>query len=125
MTSRGGASAAAEQTVGVSRFRPGREAATLVAMPNYLVESYLARTRAADLDAATARADDAAEAMRREGIAVRHVRTTFLPGDEVCLHLFEAPSLEAASELTRRAEIAFHRIVQAVEIGVSAERSFG
>lgn len=84
-------------------------------MPSYLVESYLSRTRASELAATTSRARQAAEAMGREGIAVRHVRATFLAEDEVCLHLFEAPSAEAAGEASRRAAIAYDRIVEAVE----------
>jgi len=43
------------------------------------------------------------------------VRSTFLPEDEVCLHVFEAPSLQAAGEVSRRAAIAYDRIVEAVE----------
>jgi Protein of unknown function (DUF4242) len=84
-------------------------------MPSYLVESYLARTRAVALDGATKRANEAAEAMRTAGIVVRHVRSTFLPDDEVCLHLFEAESLEAVTEVTRRAAIPYDRIVEAIE----------
>ena len=84
-------------------------------MPSYLVESYLARTRAVALDGATKRASEAAEAMRIAGIVVRHVRSTFLPDDEVCLHLFEAESLEAVTEVIRRAAIPYDRIVEAIE----------
>jgi hypothetical protein len=84
-------------------------------MPSYLVESYLSRTRANELATTTSRARQAAEAMCGEGIPVRHVRATFLTEDEVCLHLFEAPSAEAAGEASRRAAIAYERIVEAVE----------
>ena len=85
-------------------------------MPSYLVESYLARAaHAVELPATTRRARAAAEAMCREGIAVSHVRSTFLPEDEVCLHLLEAPSLAAATELSTRAAIPCDRIVEAIE----------
>ena len=79
-------------------------------MPSYLVESYLAATPAA--------ADDARERARRTeelGIGVRYVRTTFLPGDETILHLFEAPSVSALDEAGRRAALQFERIVEAVD----------
>jgi len=84
-------------------------------MPSYLVESYLSLTRATELAATTSKARQTAEAMSREGIPVRHVRATFLAEDEVCLHLFEAPSAEAAGEASRRAAIAYNRIVEAIE----------
>ena len=79
-------------------------------MPSYLVESYLAATPAA--------VDDVRERARRTAelsAGVRYLRTTFLPGDETILHLFEAPSAEALSEAGRRAELQFERIVEAVE----------
>jgi hypothetical protein len=65
----------------------------------------------------------AAEAMRGEGIAVRYVRSTFLPDDEVCFLFFGAPSLQVALELSKRAEIACNRIAEAVEGRVRVGRS--
>ena len=41
--------------------------------------------------------------------------SSFLPDDEVCLHLFEAPSADAVSEAMRRAALAVDRIVETVE----------
>ena len=85
-------------------------------MPSYLVEGYLPRSRAAELVEAVARVREAAECLSAEGVAVRHVRTSFLPADELFLHLLEAPSAEAAGEATRRAGIAPERIVEAVPV---------
>jgi len=79
-------------------------------MPSYLVESYLAATPAA-VDDARALARRTAEV----GHGVRYVRTTFLPGDETVLHLFEAPSASALDDAVRRAPLPFERIVEAVE----------
>jgi hypothetical protein len=79
-------------------------------MPSYLVESYLAATPAA--------LEDARERAQRTedlGAGVRYLRTTFLPGDETILHLFEAPSASALGEASRRAALPFERIVEAVE----------
>ena len=45
---------------------------------------------------------------------MRYVDTTYLPGDETVLHLFDAPSVEALDEAGRRAGLQFERIVQAV-----------
>jgi hypothetical protein len=79
-------------------------------MPSYLVESYLSNSAAA-LEDACRRARRAAE--RTPG--VRHVRRTFIPGDETILHLFEAPSAEALDRAGRLAALALERIVEAVE----------
>jgi hypothetical protein len=43
------------------------------------------------------------------------VRTTFLPEDETCFHVFEAVSEDAVAEVFRRAGIGSGRIVSAVE----------
>ena len=52
-------------------------------MPSYLMETYAAVSA---VDAQRERARLAAEL----GTDVRHLRTTFLPGDETILHVFEA-----------------------------------
>jgi hypothetical protein len=49
------------------------------------------------------------------GSGVRYVRTTFLPGDETLLHLFEATSPEALRDAARDAALRYERIVEAVE----------
>jgi hypothetical protein len=95
--------------VGVSRFRPDGAESRLEGVPRFLVESYVA----ASSDAY----DDACERARltAKGAAeVRYVDTTYLPGDETVLHLFDAPSAEALDEAGRRAGLQFERIVQAV-----------
>jgi len=79
-------------------------------MPRYLVESYSAGSAAAVADAKE-RAGRAAEL----GSGVRYLRTTFLPGDETVLHLFEAPSAEALDDAAKRAALPYERIVEAVE----------
>jgi hypothetical protein len=85
-------------------------------MPTYLVEGYLPRSRAAELIEAVARVREAAEKLSAEGVAVRHVRSSFLPADELFLHLLEAPSAEAVGEATTRAGIAPDRIVETVSV---------
>lgn len=79
-------------------------------MPTYLVESYGA-SRGDALADARARALRAGEL----GSGVRYVRTTFVPGDETLLHVFEATSPEALAAAARTAALAYERIVEAVE----------
>ena len=79
-------------------------------VPSYVVESYLADSPNA--------VNDARERAKRVAdleAGVRYLRTTFLPGDEVVLHVFEAPSAETLDEAGRRAALPFDRIVEAVE----------
>ena len=85
-------------------------------MPSYLIEGYLPRTRASELSEAVARIRRAAGELTAEGIRVRHVRSSFVPSDELFLHVVEAPSEEAAGELTRRAGIAPERIAESVPV---------
>jgi hypothetical protein len=75
-------------------------------MPHYIVETYLGRGD--DFVAAAALAGAAAT-----GFGVTHLRSTFIDEDEICLHWFEAPSLEAVREAASRAELECDRIVAA------------
>jgi hypothetical protein len=84
-------------------------------MPKYLVETYVPRRDADAARAAGRRARAAARQLSGEGKSVRYVRTTFLPRDETCFHIFEAASEEAVTEVCRRAEVDSPRIVPALE----------
>ena len=95
--------------------RPGKLKERELPMPRYLVESYIPRSRAMEARAAGRDARTAAEALAREGTQVRYVRTTLLPDDETCLHIFEAASEDAVGEVCRRAGIDTGRIVPALE----------
>ena len=84
------------------------------------MEAYLADSPAALADA-RARAHLAAES----DDGVRYVRTTFLPGDETILHIFEAPSPEALRDAARNAALQYERMVEAVEGTVEPTRRDG
>jgi hypothetical protein len=92
----------------------------LASVPRFLVESYVAASPAA-FDDACERARLAAEL----GVGIAYVHTTFLPGDEMVLHLFEAPSAEALDEAGRRAGLPFDRIVEAIDVWQADERRTG
>jgi hypothetical protein len=78
-------------------------------MPRFLVESYVA-----DSSDAFGEACERARLTAEAAAGVHYVDTTYLPGDETVLHLFDAPSEEALDEAGRRAGLQFERIVQAV-----------
>lgn len=84
-------------------------------MQSYLVETYASRTRAHDAPGAADRVRAAAEELSREGAAIRYVRTTYLPDDETCFHLFEANSADAVEQACERAALGNVRIVAAIE----------
>ena len=90
-------------------------------MPSYLIECYFARSRSGELPAAVGRLRRAAEALTAEGTSVRHVRTTFLPSDELCFHLIQAESAAMAGEAGRRAAIEPARVVQAVPVASTTQ----
>lgn len=78
-------------------------------MPRFLVESYVVKSDSA-FDDACALARRTAEA----GQGIRYVETTYLPGDETVMHLFDAPSMKSLGAAGRSAGLQFERIVQAV-----------
>ena len=87
-------------------------------MATYLIETYLSRGRAGEVETATARLVHAiAEliAAAPEGaLRLRHVRSYFIADDETCFHVVEAPSAEVVQEISRRAALSPDRIVEAV-----------
>jgi hypothetical protein len=89
---------------------------------NYLVEVYLPRSRAHEARETARRARAAAEALAHQGVPIRYVRTTYLPDDETCFHVFAAASADIVEEAGRRAELGRTRIVPAVETSRPARR---
>jgi Protein of unknown function (DUF4242) len=81
----------------------------------YIVECYVPKAKSDEFSAVRARARAAAQAMTREGTPVRHLRSILIPEDETCFHVFEGPSAEVVGEVSRRAELTYDRIVEAVE----------
>jgi hypothetical protein len=73
------------------------------------------RSRTRDARAAGRGARLAAEQLSREGKPVDYLRTTFVPNDETCFHVFESADKETVGEVCRRAGIGSARIVQALE----------
>jgi hypothetical protein len=79
----------------------------------YVIETYLSRARAAELEPATVRLREAVVAAQTAQGRFRHVRSYFIPEDELCFHVLEAPSLEATIDIVRRAGLSAERIVEA------------
>ncbi len=85
-------------------------------MPRYMVERYLPGITVDQLSAAAARAKSTTAQMTQEGVPIRYLRSTFIPGEEKCFCLFDGPSVDAVKQANEQAEIPFERIVEAVHI---------
>ena len=81
-------------------------------MPRYLLESYVA-----DGEPAQSEVVDRAAAVASFGAGIRHIRTTFVPEDQVVLHVFEAPSAGALKRAGIRAGLRYERLVEAYDAG--------
>ena len=81
-------------------------------MAEFLVETYVARADVTGPAKRARRARFVAEQLRREGEPVRYVRSIFVPEDETCFYLFEAPSVDAVFEAARRASLRVDRITE-------------
>jgi len=83
-------------------------------VPGYLVETYLARGQAGELADRERRARSAVEELTRELSRVSFQRSIYVPEDEICFFVFEAPSRREAALIAQRAELDPIRIVEAV-----------
>ena len=80
-------------------------------MTRFLVEAYTPATiKIAEVEA---RARSAASYLAATGADIHYLRAIFVPEDELCLHLLDAVSVDAAYDLIRRAGISPDRIVEA------------
>lgn len=85
-------------------------------MPKYMVERHLPGFTAEQLPSAAALAKRVTGEMTREGVPVRYLGSTFVPGEERCLCMFEGPSAEAVRQANVRAGLPLERIVEATNI---------
>jgi hypothetical protein len=82
----------------------------------YVVELYRPRSEAESLRAVADRLAAGARLVSREGAPVSYVDTIFLPGDETCLHLFEAASEADVRAVASQAGIDIDRVVPAEQV---------
>lgn len=88
----------------------------------FLIETYLSRERAAQMEAQAARlvhaiAQIVAAAGPERNLHLRHVRSYFVADDETCFHVIESPSSDVVTELARRAALTPDRVVEASSAG--------
>jgi len=81
-----------------------------------MVERDLPGIKMEQLAAAQKRAIEAGKELTAQGKEVRYIRSTFVPGQNKCMCLFEAPNPENVKEANERAQIPFTRIVEAMDL---------
>jgi hypothetical protein len=88
-------------------------------MAVYMVDRELPGVTMEQLAAAQKAAIETGRQFTAEGKNVRYIRTTFVPGEEHCMCLFEADNAELVREVNETAKIPFTRIVQALDLSPS------
>jgi Protein of unknown function (DUF4242) len=79
-------------------------------MAEYLVELYVAQGDHVAAQQQAERAEQASADLTREGRPVRCVRSIFVPEDETCFLLCEAPSADVVAEAMHRAGLRHEHI---------------
>jgi hypothetical protein len=87
---------------------------SVVRVPSYLVETFLARGDTPQRAARERRARSIAEELERSGVEVRFSGAIHIPEDEICFFVFDAPSSRLAVLAATRAELDPFRVVEAV-----------
>lgn len=82
-------------------------------MATYVIETYLSRARPEALAPAIDRLREAIAVTSTPEAPIHHVRSFFVPEDEICSHVVEAPSIGDMQRLSRRAGLQPDRIVEA------------
>ena len=85
-------------------------------MPVYMVERDLPGIQMEQLAAAQKAAIQAGKELSAQGKQVRYIRSTFVPGQDKCMCLFEAPNPDNVREANERAKVPFTRIVPALDL---------
>jgi hypothetical protein len=90
-------------------------------MTRYVVELYRPSSCAEPLRGDADRLRTSAAELVDEGTAVRYVGSIFLPGDETCLHVLDAPCEADVRALAELAAIEIDRVVPAEQIELGCE----
>ncbi len=85
-------------------------------MSVYMVERDLKGITMEQLGAAQKAAIETSNTFTGDGSPVRYIRTTFVPGEERSMCLFEASDPEVVRRVNEAAGIPFQRIVEALDL---------
>jgi hypothetical protein len=82
-------------------------------VPSYLIETYLARGQAGERGRREQRARSAAQQLAGSQVVVQFERSIYVPEDEICFFIVDAPSGRDAALVAQRAGLDPIRIVEA------------
>ena len=85
-------------------------------MATFMVERYLPGVSAGRAAAAELLAEQLAMHLPAEGGTVRHLQSLFVPQDEQCFVLVQAPSAHALAETLERLGIGYERIAEVIDL---------
>jgi hypothetical protein len=103
------------RTVALHTFASKGDAPVSGVMKTYLVECFVPRMSGPERAEVAARLSSRPGGEESAAEPVRYLRSTYVPEDEICFHLFEAESMEAVREASLRASLVFDRIVETEE----------
>ncbi len=81
-------------------------------MASFLAERYYPEPSTQEAIAALAESQCAAA----RAMNIRHIKTIYVPADETCFTLFEAPSRERVVEASERFALGYNRIMPAIAV---------
>lgn len=85
-------------------------------MAVFMVERDLKGITMEQLAAAQKRAIECSSAFDEDGRAVRYIRTTFVPGEDRSMCLFEAENAADVEAVNKTAQIPYVRVVEALDL---------
>ncbi|MEM7303450.1 MAG: nickel-binding protein [Pseudomonadota bacterium] len=85
-------------------------------MAVFMVERDLTGITMDELAAAQKRAIDFSNGFDGDGRSVRYIRTTFVPGEERSMCLFEAENAQDVEQVNNAAQIPYVRVVEALDL---------
>lgn len=86
-------------------------------MPTFIAETFVPVARSDEVTIVSERLSElgAADQETPSGMPVRYVRSTFVPRDEVCFHVFEADSADDVRRVADALGIVLDRVAEARE----------
>ena len=85
-------------------------------MAVFMVERNLKGITMEQLGEAQKRAIETSASFTKSGRDCRYIRTTFLPGEEKAMCLFEASNAGLVEQCNQEAQIPFDRVVEALDL---------